>query len=681
MDAIALARYETLAVVNDPRERERHGWLQAVMRDVEAAPLTVPALKAAVAAQPGRISFGALKRIYYAWKREGDAALCDRRRLPQPGRENPWLEVYQTYCERHNRNNKGSWRAMMDDFWAGRVMEHGVGDWRDCWRRERRFQSVPEHLPPGWVPKQAAYQTLQRAAKANPHYQFQLAASRRGRRAAHEFVLPVLRTRVGLEPGQVYEYDDVHIDVEVVMPGLGKVARPQMFIGYDVSSGMDTCQACRPQFPEEGTDRRNSLKEREFRMLFAWQMTGVGFHPGGCRNVVEHGTTAIRERLRERIKRIPLYGGLIDFETSGILAEAVHAGFFKGDGGGNFRLKAYCEGAHRLAHAARAMLPGQVGQDAAHRPESHAALVRYDERLMTAVAALPPDVRDRVRFNLLDFDSFTRLNSLLLDRLADDPDHRLEGWDGRMVTVWRLSESDAWRPLAELDRLGDDERLAVMAYLSAHPEHRGVRRQTRREAWLSGCAKLIRVPISELPMLLEDADSRRVTVRKDGTFGFRDQFYYGPDEIIYHAVCRGRAGFQHALVPGREYVFWGTPYHQEGGVVCDPESGKVVGLAPAYKRAPYYDLDAIHAAAGAQNHDLAVKMLPVRGRHQREAEARMELLGHNADVLRAAMAAGFSNGAPGAAVPALAAGAESHDLPNAVDRAAAEYDDGVPVEL
>jgi hypothetical protein len=123
-----------------------------------------------------------------------------------------------------------------------------------------------------------------------------------------------------------------------------------------------------------------------------------------------------------------------------------------------------------------------------------------------------------------------------------------------------------------------------------------------------------------------------VTVRKDGTFEFVDQFYYGPDKVIYTAQCEARSGYSTALIPGQEYVLWTTPLHRQG-VICDKESGNVIGVANQYKRAGYNNQVQIVAAAGAQNHDLATKMLPIRGRHQAEAEQRMAMIGHNADVL------------------------------------------------
>lgn len=629
--AAALKVYDSLAAVDACDERRRVAMLAAVCAEIDNSPRKVEAMLAAVAAHPAQLTFGTLKHAYYQWKVHGVEALVDRRRLKRLGKSHNWAECYMAYCENHNRSNMGAWRAMVADLHAGKSLPHGVGDWRECWRRERPGEAVPDSCPEGWIPARARYTTLQRAAKRNPDYRFQITASRRGRSAAHAYLLPVLRTRAGLEPGQVYEFDDVNVDCEIVMPGEGKVARPLMFVGYDISSGFRVCDASRPLYPDADTGRRSALKEREFRMMVAHLLTGVGFHPGGVRLVVEHGTTAIRAPLEKRIKSIPVYGDLVAVERSGILAEAVHAGMFKGDGGGNFRFKAYCEGAHRIEHSARAMLPGQVGQDAAHRPESHTALVRYDQRIMEAVRALPPEQRDLVRYNMLDWPTYCRLSAALSDRIADDPGHELEGWEGRTVVMWRTGEADCWHPVGELDDMAPDRREAILAWLSGHPEHKAARRMTRREVWASGAAMLRRIPMIELPQLLDESDAKIVTVRPNGTLGFQDQFYYGADDVLFHAQCRDRNGFRQALVPGQTYALFSTPYHQDA-VIVDRESGKTVGVAPSYKRAPIYDRQAVLRAAGEQNADLARKMMPVRGRHQQEAEARMALIGRNADV-------------------------------------------------
>jgi len=198
--------------------------------------------------------------------------------------------------------------------------------------------------------------------------------------------------------------------------------------------------------------------------------------------------------------------------------------------------------------------------------------------------------------------------------------------------MWRTGEADCWHNVGELDDMAPDRREAILAWLAGHPEHKAARRMTRREVWARAAAGLRRIPLIELPQLLDESDARLVTVRPNGTLGFQDQFYYGADEVLYHAQCRTREGFRSALVPGQTYALFGTPYHQDA-VIVDRESGKTIGLAPSYKRAPIADREAVIRAAGAQNADLARKLMPVRGRHQLEAEARMALVGRNADIL------------------------------------------------
>jgi hypothetical protein len=658
--------YDALAVVDDAGERLNQGWLSAIMRDIEAAPRKVAAIQAAVARHPHKLTFGTLKTTYYLWRENGDEALIDKRKLKKFVKQVAWVECFMTYCERNNRNNKAAWKVMLQEMWEGKALP-GVGTWREAWRAQYPDRAVPSECPFEWIPIRAKYNTLQNKIKRNPDYLFCIAASRKGRKEAHQYLLPVLKTRTGLEVGQLTEYDDVTVDVEINMPGIGQTARPQMFVGYDIASGFKIIDCVRPQYPETKGEKRNSLKEREFRMMHSYELTMIGIHPGGSRKIVEHGTTAIRPTLEKRIKKIPVYGDLLTYERSGILAEAVHAGLFKGDGGGNFRFKGYCEQAHRNAHAARAALPGQVGQDADHRPESHAALVRYDMAMMAAVQNLPEDVRERVIYNLLDWPTFERMNYRLTDAIMDDADHRLEGWDDKMIMCFKRFEGERWRPISELQDMEGPERDDILRHLAVCPAHKMIRRMTRREAYNAGSHKLVRIPMFELPMMLDErlikegGDARLITVRKGGVFGFNDEFYYGGDEVLFHATIKTRTGFQHALVPGQEYVFFGTPYHTEGGVICDKESGNVIGLAPAYKRAATYDREAVLRAAGAQNADLAAKLLTFRGRHQPEAKQRLAMIGQNVDLLKQA------NG--GAADPIV----DCDDIPDAMDRAASAF--------
>ncbi len=635
--ALELHNIDTLTVVDNPEQRLEIGWLHAICMELADAPKLMDAIRRVVHENPGRTSVGTLKRQYYAWKSDGLAGLVDRRKLRKLTKVNPWVECYMMHAENHNRSNKGGYDAMMEKFWGGESLPHGIGTWREWWRKEHPHKAVPAECPAGYTPRCAAYSNLQRAAKgSNPYMGCQIIASRQGRKAMHPFLLPVLRTRIGLKPGQVIEFDDVDTDVEVVMPGIAKIARPVLYVGYDVASGMKVCSVCRPEYPKTEGKKKDSLKEQEFRFMASDYMINVGFHREGVRLVGEHGTAAFRDPLQKRMKSIPGYGHLISFDESGILAEAIHAGYFKGNGGGNFRLKAFCERMHRLEHSHRAMLMGQVGQDADHRPESHAALVKYNSQIMTAAKELlTPAEQELIRYSLIKYADFVQIAERLSDSISDRRDHQLEGWEPNTGLFYRLSENDnEWKPMSDFDDYPPEEREQFLAHIQRNRKHGLIAnlQLTRREVWNQGKKDLIRIPLIDLPMLLDERDAREITVQPSGIFEFKDNFYFGHEKQVFYASCMTRSGFQKALTPARKYMFYVTPYQTEGGVIVDRDSGNIIGVAPFYNKVPIYDRDAIIKKCGDKNHDLAVKMMPVRGRHQLEAEARLELIGHNADV-------------------------------------------------
>lgn len=163
--ALELHDLQALAVVDNPDQRLEIGWLNAVCIELAEAPKLMEAIKRVVKEHPGRTTVGTLKRQYYAWKSYGLAGLVDRRKLRKLNRVNPWVECYMTHAETHNRSNKGGYDAMMEKFWAGELLDHGVGTWRDWWRKEHPHKAVPAECPAGYTPKCAAYPNLQRAAK------------------------------------------------------------------------------------------------------------------------------------------------------------------------------------------------------------------------------------------------------------------------------------------------------------------------------------------------------------------------------------------------------------------------------------------------------------------------------------------------------------------------------------
>ena len=639
-----LTTYEGLLAVSSMKARVDAVDWKDIMAEISAAPKACRvSLMQQIADRTGH-GFGTIRNKYYAYERIGEAALVDRRRMKQMTASNPWLECYMTYVENDLNTSANGYRQMMGDFRAGRPMVGLIGTWRDVWTRERPGEPMPAECPVDWVPRGATYANLQMIAKSNPNYYFNIASNRRGRKAASRFIVPVLTTRVGLAVGAKVEYDDVWHNTDIMLGA--KVAQPLEFAGYDVASGYKCSSIMKPRFARADGVRDN-LKEQQFRFLFAYDHIVRGFHRGGITNVVEHGTTAIRERVEKQIRSIPGMGDLITIARSGILSEQVHAGLFIGNGGGNFKMKSLCEGAHNILHNRAAALIGSRGRDAEHLHESQAALVKYEERLMAAAATLPPEFALKLEAGLLSFEEYHAAFREIESRLMDDPEHKLEGWDANVVAEYRLNEqSNEWRPWSEVEALSrgdEDQRLEAFALaklVGRNPALKRVRPMSRREVWLAGQADLVRVDDWFLPCFLDaEKDGIELTVRPNGLLGFRNEMLYGRDEMLYRAVIKNRAGWQQSMSPTAKVFALFNPLMPEKIWLVDKGDGHTLGTCALYNRAPAYDRHAIEAAMGAQAQDLAAKVLPIRGRHQAEAEARAARMASNLRVIQEAEAA------------------------------------------
>ena len=646
-----LTTYEGLAAVSSMKARcDAVDWKDIMIEIASAPKCERVRLMAVIAERTGR-GFGTVRNKFYLYEKSGDAALIDRRRVKSMTAQNPWLECYMTYVENDLNTSKGGYRQMMSDFRSGRAMVGMIGTWRDVWRRERPGVAVPAECPMDWTPHGATYANLQAVAKANPNYFFNIATNRRGRKAAQRYVVPVLTTRVGLAVGAKVEYDDVWHNTDVMLGG--KAVQPLEFAGYDVASGFKCSSIVKPRF-ERADGVRDNLKEQQFRFLFAYDHIVRGFHRGGVEDVVEHGTTAIRGNVERQIKAIPGVGGLIKISRSGILSEQVHAGLFIGNGGGNFRMKSLCEGAHNILHNRAAALVGSRGRDAEHMHESQAALVKYEERLAAAAATLPPEFALKLTAGLLTFDEYLAAFRQIEDRLMDDPEHRLEGWGANVVAEYRLNEqSNDWRPWAEVEKLmgGDeDERLeafAIAKLVGRNPALKRVRPMSRREVWLAGQKDLIRVDDWYLPHFMDlEKDAIELTVRHNGLMGFRNEMFYGRDEMLYRAIVKNHTGWTQSMSPTAKVWALFNPLMPEKLWLVDKGDGHTLGTCALFNRAPAYDRHAIEVAMGDQAADLAAKVLPVRGRHMGEALERAGRMAGNLRVMKEAKEAAARGPAP-----------------------------------
>ena len=643
----ALMTYEGLAAVSSMTARVAAADWKDRMMEIASAPRNERVRLMHQIAARDCIPFGTVRNKYYLYQKTGDVQLIDRRRVKTMTAQNPWLECYMLYIENDKNTSANGWRVMMADFRSGKPMLGAIGTWRDVWARERGMEPMPEECPLDWTPKGATYANLQAVAKANPNYYFNLFSTRRGRKAAARSLLPVLTTRAGLPVLAKVEYDDVWHNIDIMMGS--KVVQPLEFAGYDVASGFKCSSIMKPRFARADGVRDN-LKEQQFRFLFAYDHIVRGFHKGGIEDVVEHGTTAIRAHVERQIKAIPGMGGLITIRRSGILSEQVHAGLFIGNGGGNFKMKSLCEGAHNILHNRTAHLLGNRGRDAEHLHESQAALVKYEERLMAAAAKLPEEFALKLQAGLMTFEEYGAAFRIIEDQLMRDPEHRLEGWDGKTVAEWRLSAaSNDWHGFDELKEMSEAERTAIAAVVGRDMRLRRVRPMSRLEAYQAGLksGEIVRVDDWYLPHFMDiEKDSIEVKVRPNGLIGFRNEMLYGRDEMLYRACVKNRAGWQQMMSTDQKVRVLFNPMMPEKIWLVDGGDGHTLGTCPLYNRAPVYDRHAIEVKMGEQAADLAAKVLPVRGRHQEEAERRAERMASNLRVIKAAEAARVSGPEP-----------------------------------
>ena len=195
-----------------------------------------------------------------------------------------------------------------------------------------------------------------------------------------------------------------------------------------------------------------------------------------------------------------------------------------------------------------------------------------------------------------------------------------------------MGESANWMPRGALTEMPANKRLAVDAFLDAHPELLRVRKLSPMDVWSRGKKDLVRLPLCHVPDILGAEAGRKVRVESNGTITFRD-VYLGPGRHIYVARITTPDGFVQSLRRDASYVAYATPYHPDVLWIVDPDSGALIGYAPRYDRAGYGDEPALHRLLGQQRSDLAEQAAQIRDRHEPEAAGRAALLAHNAAVI------------------------------------------------
>lgn len=663
--AKAMREYAALACVDDYSERKRVMDLDRTFRLILKENAAGGKILDLFAKYQAMYGLTGLKRKYYVWleaeeKREGSgaAALADGRKMRRPARENPFLRDFKTYCER-NRNSGGCHAAywdMLRDFRSG-DKAFSFGTWRDIWRAQHPYEAVPAACPPNWVPRGFTYAMMMQHASREKGRDLALLWNRQGMFAASKHLPPVIRSRVGLHPGEVYQSDDVWHNIDVYAPGIQGVFQPLEFATYDTASAFKLGSLMKPRNrktdPKTGKEIRDNLKEQQFRFEVAGIMCNTGFYRGGVTWVGEHGTTRLNDRVLARIAAVPGWGALFRWEVSGIMNSPAHKGVPMGDGGGNPRMKALCECSHNILHNATAGLLGNRGRDAAHMHESQGAVVKYGERMIALAERLDPALVPLLQLPILEWKNYLAYFRLIEDEVMDRHEHHLEGWADKEVVEYRYRDTDGWLPLAEeLRCMGEEERALLLARLNRNPSLMRKRKMSRREAWAAGQADLVKWPLFDACAFLDPGDGkrpgdqRRATVGQDGTISFTDSVYFPGERKIYLAQYRDRNGTPHSLRAGEEVWFYWCPTLPLQIWITDASGQENFGMAPALKTAAWADPESVKVAVGQRQHQIAELMADTRARNAESAVARLAAQGVNRALIAAAKAAKAAGTAP-----------------------------------
>ncbi|MBR0066760.1 MAG: hypothetical protein IJQ00_04125 [Kiritimatiellae bacterium] len=589
-------------------------------------------------AEKGWKSWRAVVKKYRQWKNSGESwfVLVNKAKvqfLRDGGNEEdfPGLgNAFKAYAERNQRSCRSGWKAMMTDLRSGKRIE-GVGTWEDVWRKQHPHQPIPAHCPADWVPRGWLYENLMRKY---PLSSYERANATRGAVAARQFAPPVYTTRVGLKPGQIYQFDDVWHDILVAVPGINRrLVRPLEFACIDVASTCKIGYGIKPQVLRDDQSREG-LGKALFKATIVHILCDVGYSPDGCVFVLENGTASLKTGEKEIIERIT--GGTVTCRTSKILGAQILKGSFSGKGHGNFKAKALLESSHRLIHYAAADLPGQTGANSRSAAvESEYGLAQYAEKLLTAYQHIPPNLRRHLWLGALPFVTYRDLVAELYEIINSRDDHKIEGWEenGWMKEKWSFDGVTDWKPVEAIAALHPSARSAAQEMLRTPGHHKGVR-LSPREVWEAAAPGLMRLPLWAVLDFLGDDCYRVVTVGKRGLIEFQDRDLYGTDrKVRFYAACLQPDGSTAMLAEGHKYGLYTIPMDDSRAVVVDAEKRTVFGIVSAWTSVSPANDEAVAASIEAAARVRGLQNGQIANRHETESAAMLSMRQNNKIIL------------------------------------------------
>lgn len=569
------------------------------LRELSAVSKPIQRSLAEVAARMG-VSLATARAKYDAWRKSADwRVLMDRRRVPDDRSLDPELvEYWKALCQQNGRKCLPAHRQLKRRYFAGEAIP-GIP------------AGPRTHLPRG-----LSYANLIRYRPSN----FELTAARIGRTAASGMGPMVFTTRVGMEVGQRYVFDDMWHDFKVAVLGQRRACRLLQLHAHDIFSGCQFARGIKPRIENPETGQSVGLNQEEMLFLVAHVLDATGYHPSGTVLMVEHGTAAIADDIEQLLH--DLTGGLVRVDRSGIQGASAFAGQYVGRGKGNFRFKASLESLGNLIHNETAGFldfPGQTGSNSRlNAPEELHGRERNLDGLQKAILALAPARAALLRLPFLEANQAMQLVEDVMERINLRTDHDLEGWlEAGLTTVDYDVPGVGVITGQKVLALDPARRAAVEAV--AVPV---ARRLSPREVFDGGRRRLIRLRPEQLARLLGSRMRRTVTVRNH-LIEFEDR-NISPSPLRYVA---------HHWRDGEKLDVVVNPFGPQEAHLFDAR-GRWLGAVRAWQSVSHLDEQGLHEQMGKAAAIEAQLLAPLARRGAALTKARLEAAEHNATVLR-----------------------------------------------
>ena len=573
-----------------------------------------------------------LERLYYALRDTRDWRVLVDKAKTAGGPKSVWItpaveEAWKTYCDQAMRSYKSAWIRMVADYRLGKPV--GDVDWRKVWQElpELCHQPMPGQCPPNMpLPQGWSYHNLMRRQPR----QIERAAARLGRHAAKKFSAQVHTTRAEMPVGSQYEFDDMWHNTEVIFPGFPKAVRPMELACIDISSAHKVAYGLKPRL-EDAAGKRRNLTEKDMRFLLTHVLCNIGFHKGGCTLFVEGGTATIQKRLKQVLKEIS--GGLIKVSVSGV-DRVIPLGRWGHDTRGNPDHKAHIESWHNLAQNRLDSLPGYTGSNSRlDKPEDHEALMKVVDATLAASCVLPPELAAKLRFPVLDWQTFEAVVREVYEQISWSNDHQLEGWEGRTTRQWKAHPADMWHGEAEYMALPEEVR-AALAPIVAQEGFSRVAKLSRREVWEQGRGDLVTLPDHAISSIcgIDLAVARECP---SAEIVFVDKEVDDRPMIFRLSTCVDARGCPVALEERKTYLWLVNPFDPRKVFVQDTY-GKYVGKCLRADQVNRLDIEEIGHEIGRARKELDTALLPLQRRAAAAAKTMIANFDSNAKMLREA---------------------------------------------